>query len=158
MSFSQSGLLIVEAGARIRKPASPTAGGKRAYHSARDGALFAQRPSSAEINQGGLGNCWVLASVNAVVTRAAGPDLIMNAMCKEGNGHVVVRLHHDGGWNYYRVEKSVRWHVGRRQHSMGALWVNMLEKALVMICSKQDYELESGGQSGPGMSLLLSPA
>jgi len=154
----QNGTLQLASTEPVITLANPTASRKPAYHSTEAGPLFPNRPWRTDINQGVIGNCYALAAINSVVTRPSGPDVIMGAMLDNGMGRVIVRLYIDGEWRHYSVEKSVYRRRGFAKHSRGAMWVNILEKTLMMLVSNKDYDLESGGQPIRVMTALLGPA
>jgi hypothetical protein len=153
-----NGHLIVDADVEIRTLPNPTAKGKSAFHTNQSSPLFAHPPSPMDIKQGMIGNCYQLSAINAILKHHEGPNLLMDAMVDTGKGRVIIRLFHENAWRQFSVEKSVRWRVGGAHHSRGAIWVNMLEKAFIMLLSKKDYNWESGGQSGPAMQMLLGRA
>lgn len=136
----------------------PVANGKVVAHAQAVGSLFAHEPAPTDVNQGMIGNCWQLASINAILARPAGPFHIMSAMTDSPVGSVTIRLYIDGAWRFYQVKRTVyKRTFGPAQRSSGALWVNMLEKALLVLLSQGDYGREKGGESRKALEALLGP-
>lgn len=134
------------------KPGSPLYAGGEQYESRKlffdasksrikSQPLFPFEPSTKDITQGDLGNCYMLTSLNSIVEHD--PNLIKDAMVDEGDT-VVVRFFslNDGNPVYVRVTKSIlKWEyskkdeegnpktVWRNYGSQGALWTKIIEKA-----------------------------
>lgn len=100
--------------------------------------LFAKPPCLEDINQGALGDCYLLAGLASIVATA--PDLIVNAMRDMGTS-VRVRFFDDTGIpRDVEVQKSipVKRRINQRDprddtmnyvFATGSLWVQMMEKA-----------------------------
>lgn len=114
---------------------------KREYRDCKDIPLFTHRPSIKDVEQGGLGDCYLLSGLLSVVDQ--NPEEIMNIMRDNGNGTVTVcfkpaRVEKTGLDEkkvfepyYVTVEKTIP--VKKKNEndifSTGALWVKMMEKA-----------------------------
>ncbi len=103
------------------------------WFSKRDEPLFPHEPTINDVRQGGIGDCFFMGAVCSVVT--AHPGLIKHMMKDDGQGHVTVRLFsfEDGGFKpfYIKVNKTVPRRGNRDLYAKDALWVQMLEKAVV---------------------------
>lgn len=142
MPFSTKGNLKLPPGANVIKLLNPQ--GKNGTHIRASDSLFPKMPSPSDVNQGQIGNCYALASINAIVSKLSGPEIIMDNMIDNGTGNIIVRLFCKNEWRYYSVEKSVFRNVGLSKHSSGALWVVILEKAFRMLFSTGSYDDEKG--------------
>lgn len=98
--------------------------------SKKDDPLFPHEPSINDIVQGGLGDCYLLAALSAVVSR--NPQWIKDCMKDLGNGEVVVRLYDKGKDTKQFVPKYIKI---RKQtpkgepFAAGSLWVQLIEQA-----------------------------
>lgn len=91
------------------------------------GPLFPNDPSTTDIKQQALADCYLLAAVMAILARPGG-DRVVAGMLKEQGGRVIVRLYDTTGVaRYVSVEKSIR--RNEEKHNGGALWATMIEKA-----------------------------
>ncbi|VVC75316.1 hypothetical protein AQUSIP_06050 [Aquicella siphonis] len=105
--------------------------------------LFLHPPCFQDINQGGLtGDCYLLASLLAILALPQGAASIQSMMKDEG-GTVVVRLFDDYHKpRFMRLEKSVPHHFGIL--NSGALWVKLMEKAYAAFHGGRYSILEKG--------------
>lgn len=110
----------------------------RTYIDCTSRPLFTHRPSIKDIEQGGLGDCYLLAGLVSLVEQNA--EEVMNIMKDNGDGTVTVRfieVKTDGSGNtsyiphYVTVKKTIP--VYRTDdddaYSKGAFWIKMMEKA-----------------------------
>lgn len=144
----------------------------RTYRDCTDMPLFTHRPNIKDIEQGGLGDCYLLAGLISVVEHDA--EAIMNIMRDNGDGTVTVCFKR--GENqprgrvytpyYVTVKKSIPVYkvVGNDTFSRGALWVKMMEKAYAASGlhvaeaqrrNRRDYDDISSGGAGDFIGLLL---
>lgn len=110
----------------------------RTYIDCTSRPLFTHRPNIKDIEQGGLGDCYLLAGLVSLVEQNA--EEVMNIMKDNGDGTVTVRfieVKTDGSGNtsyiphYVTVKKTIP--VYRTDdddaYSKGAFWIKMMEKA-----------------------------
>ncbi|GMT09457.1 hypothetical protein PFISCL1PPCAC_754, partial [Pristionchus fissidentatus] len=114
-------------------------------------------PSSSDIEQGSLGDCWLLSALALIAER---PDVLEKIfLTKEYNamGVYQVRLCVDGHWrvitvdDYFPCRKNTRsfaFAVGRKNQ----LWVPLVEKAYAKALGK--YEMLRSGRTVEGLALL----
>lgn len=92
--------------------------------------LFENPPAATDIKQGALGNCYLLAALQALVEQD--PKIITGMIKDLRHGHVVVRLYLNGMIpQYYRVEKTQLEGENDPVQFHRASWVHMVEKAFV---------------------------
>lgn len=108
----------------------------RIYVDRSDEPLFDGLPSVDDIEQGMLGNCYMLASLTAIVRQ--NPAAILNCMRENDDNTVTVRFFNEKKEPVYvTVDKTVPMlentakNVKADPYSRGALWVKILEKAYV---------------------------
>ena len=105
--------------------------------------LFTKTPAISDISQGGnTGDCFLLASILAILALPNGDESI-RSMMQDNDTHVIVRLFDDYQKPHHlRIEKSVPSSLGVL--NKGALWVKMLEKAYAVF-HQNDYRALSEG-------------
>ena len=112
-----------------------THGRKREWSSRKKVPLFAHAPGIKDVEQGRLGDCYLLAALNTIMSTS--PEVIRECMKDNGDGTVTVRFFTDrvNGEKqkpiYVTVEKTVpTWkEYGGDCYAQGTLWVQMIEKA-----------------------------
>lgn len=96
--------------------------------------LFSHEPCANDIAQGCVGDCYVLSTIAAIVDTKPG---IIKDMMKDNGDTVTVRFHTDNGDKYVTVKKTIPkdtregGNTERDYYARGALWIQMLEKAIV---------------------------
>jgi Calpain family cysteine protease/Bacterial pre-peptidase C-terminal domain len=117
----------------------PAATGTYRYTS---GSLFQNGISVADINQGGLGDCYLLATLGAYASDR--PSAIQNMFTDNGDGTFTVRLFNRGVADYVTVDRYLPtsangnaiyagWNGGSYSESNNELWVALAEKAYAQI-------------------------
>ncbi|MBQ8946074.1 MAG: hypothetical protein IJ058_04585 [Lachnospiraceae bacterium] len=116
--------------------------------------LFLNNPSTGDIEQGGVGDCYLMSAVSAIVEKD--PDIIKKCMKDEGKT-VLVRFYsmHTGEPVYVRVKKTsvyARFSVtenGQKVTSVNqtigakrSVWINLLEKAFSAVREKIDADID----------------
>ena len=100
------------------------------FRDAEKEALFPHPPCIQDLIQGSLGNCYMIASLAAVVEND--PKFILEHMRDEGKT-VVVKLYKNKKPFYVRVKKTVPAdEKGNSLYAKGALWTAMYEKAIML--------------------------
>jgi hypothetical protein len=120
---------------------------KKVTHKAMTGPLIPHTPRPSDIKQGGVGDCFFLASISSILSKENGPEKIENMMRDDKEGNVIVRLYKDGEPHYISVKKSVRSdRFQSRKRAHGPLWVSILEKAYTAFALDNNYnKLNDGG-------------
>ncbi|MDC7292755.1 calpain family cysteine protease [Butyrivibrio sp. DSM 10294] len=96
--------------------------------------LFAHEPSVNDMAQGQVGDCYALSTIAAIVDMR--PSVIKNMM-KDNGDTVTVKFCTDNGDKYVTVKKTVPVYkragedIEKDYYVRGALWIQMLEKAIV---------------------------
>jgi hypothetical protein len=116
------------------------------------GVLFPEEPSAKDINQGSLGDCYLLAAVTSLVQ--SDKEKIKDMM-RDGGDTVTVRLYDiDTTANPYTyaarnitVNKSVAYLDGEEILARGSLWVQMIEKAYAAAGYTGKYPSQTGAFS-----------
>ena len=108
--------------------------------------LFAHEPCVNDIAQGYVGDCFALSTIAAIVDMK--PSLIKEMM-KDNGDTVTVRFKTDNGDKYVTVKKTVakdtrKEYSDRDYYVRGALWIQMLEKAIVASGIIEDLYKENG--------------
>ncbi len=96
--------------------------------------LFVHEPCIEDVRQGGLGDCYFLASVSSLVE--TNPNFIKDMM-KDNGDTVTVRLYDKNKKpKYFKVKKSIPFQTNPNRpdpFAIGALWVQYLEKAYTLM-------------------------
>jgi len=149
MPLHPLGNLKVPEDASFREMPNPTPIRGNTYKPWR-GPVFTKIPSFADVKQGNLGNCYLVATLQAILARIDGPELIQSVIKDEGIA-VVMRLFDtkDNKWQFVRLEKSLPSTFFRdRDHSVGEKWVQMFEKAYAGFAKNGTYAaMAAGGDS-----------
>lgn len=130
--------------------------------------LFPHEPSAADVFQGGVGDCYFLAGISAVVTH--NPQAIRDMIRDNNDGTVTVRLyrHNRPGEDindpvpyYITVDKSTPNLVqtGEDAYARNVLWVQLIEKAYAASGFHKDgdntYDGIRRGDSRRGVETIL---
>lgn len=102
--------------------------------------LFPHRPCLDDIKQAGMGDCFFLSSLQAILAKGEeGVKFIENMMVDQGDGTVLVRLFdpRTGAPVFVKVRKSVHCKNGHEEINHEALWVHILEKAYAGFAFKE---------------------
>ena len=140
----RDGWLGIDSDEVVHRVADPSTAGLKGTltHRAQDVPLFTTRPAVSDIRQQHIGDCWFLSALGAILAFDTGWEVIQSIMRDYGDGTVAVRLYDDGlRERYVRMDKSLvtTTEAGTHYHSLGGLWVAVLEKAASY------FEFDSGG-------------
>jgi hypothetical protein len=91
--------------------------------------LFGSGVAYSDVQQGRIGDCWVLASLAAVASR--NPGTIRNMFIQNNDGTYTVRFFHNGTADYVTVDNYLPAGGNVFDHPVGNLWVALAEKAYV---------------------------
>ena len=114
-----------------------------------NGVLFVNGVAASDVNQGALGDCYLLASMGAIANASA--DLISNSFIDNGNGTYGVKFYLNGQVAYTTVNKSIPvqpWgnaaFGSNVNYSLSSeLWVSLMEKAYVQLNAQGNVQGES---------------
>ena len=106
--------------------------------------LFTRNPSITDIQQGIIGDCYLLSALQAIILRS--PKLLSEIIRDLDDGYVQVTFWHNQQPYYYRIEKTVA--VMQANRNSAAPWVALIEKAYV--CHRQQLSSEHRDQSYSG--------
>lgn len=171
MSFKPAGALVIPQGAAVTVLADPSTTPMQTHKSA-SGPLFAHKPCKDDVVQGEIGDCYLLAAINAVLSRIEGPEIVQSMFLDSGNGEVVIRLYKAGAFHYLRMRKTlvheyesktlgIRHGTGKVLHGQGALWVSLLEKAYAAfmrapaVGANPSYKHLEGGAGMDAMAAIV---
>ena len=120
------------------------------------GTVFTCMPSASDVKQGDIGNCYLVASLQAILARHDGPSVIQELVRDEGDS-VVMKMHKDGTWHYVRVNKTLPGKFfSDRDHSLGAKWVQLFEKAYAAFIKGGSYQtMARGGDNLAAIPVFL---
>ena len=91
--------------------------------------LFSGVPTYADVNQGVLGDCWLMASLAEVADRS--PSTIENMFINNGDGTYTVRFYHNSVPDYVTVDTYLPSGGNLYDHPKADLWAALAEKAYV---------------------------
>lgn len=137
-------------GATIEQLDNPGARGRAglatAHYVMATGPIFPHDPVPDDIQQGQLGDCYMLTAVISVLAQPGGPAAVAGMM-KEQGGRVVVRLYDKSNKPHYcSIEKSIRRNA--EKHNGGALWATFLEKAYAAASFVEENKKPDGKPKG----------
>ena len=141
MPYPSDGTLVVPQGRTIKILPDPVTTDMQKHKTVSE-PLFEHKPCKEDVLQGEIGDCYLLAAINAILVQADGPDLLESIFRDNKNGYVTIRLYKEGAFRYLLVRKTVvhesknkllgvKYGTGKVLHGQGALWVSLLEKAYV---------------------------
>jgi hypothetical protein len=84
-------------------------------------------PSYTDVQQGAVGDCWLLASLAEIAARS--PAVIQTMFIDNGDGTYTVRYFHDGVRDYVTVDNYLPGGGSAFDQPQGDLWVALAEKA-----------------------------
>jgi hypothetical protein len=140
----------------------PVAGGR---YSAVSGTLFGQAgPKYSDVDQGGLGDCWLLASLAETAFRS--PSVIKSMFIANGDGTWSVRLYHNGVPDWVTVDDQLPGGgTINDKPQNGVLWVALAEKAFAQQSASgwlgtsamghNAYNALNGGNPAVALSALM---
>lgn len=112
----------------------------------KDVPLFAHEPTANDIQQKMVTNCYMVSAITSIVELS--PSIIKNALKDNGDGTATVRLYQEQNGKmepvYVKVKKSVPKVFGADMASSGALWMQMIEKAVAVVGMKKRGVLAKG--------------
>ncbi|MQY04679.1 C2 family cysteine protease [Actinomadura macrotermitis] len=136
-----------------KKPSNPATD----YGTVPNGQLFGTtgEPSLTDINQGGIGDCWWLASMGALSQTPAGREQIKNMIRQNPNGTYTVTFP-DGEkvtvTPYFPIDKNGSLSYASPAGQPPVVWPLVLEKALA--AKRGSYGKLVSGDGGDGMKIL----
>lgn len=158
MAHHENGLLTVPQGAQMRKVGNPTRPPQTFnLHHRSYKKLFPSAPSASDLTQGAIGDCYLIAALNAIVNCPRGPEMIEKCFLDQSSGgpsgQVIVRFFNEGGQpQYISMSKSVVTGLGARH----TIWVKLFEKAYATMFLNGSYaQLQevSGQKHGRGIDI-----
>jgi hypothetical protein len=151
------------------------------WYQATSGTLFGSGISYTDVRQGGVGDCWFVASLEE--TARVAPSIIQNMFIDNGNGSYTVRFFRGTVPDYVTVDSFLPvtgsdWNSAYLvyAHSLAGydrawdpsnkLWVALAEKAYAQVCAEgwngrptvNAYDSLDGGWPGPPMSHITGVA
>ena len=125
-----------------------------AHYTKITGPLFPALPSVADIKQQSLADCYLLASVIAILARDNGPETVEGMMRDRGTDVVVRLFDKKGTPRYVAIERSIR--KNSEKHNGGAIWASLLEKAYAAAAFVEEgKKFSEGGQAAkPGAGVV----
>jgi hypothetical protein len=154
LAHHKDGLLNVPLSAHIVAEDNPATPSRNDFHHRTFKDLFPAPPSAYDVRQGGIGDCWLLSTLIAILELPNGPELIEQSMKDVGSGWVVVRLYKQQGVpSYVKIAKSVVSGLGAH----GPIWVKLIEKAAATLQVTPAYaSLGRGGvNADKAITMLL---
>jgi Calpain family cysteine protease len=158
-NHNENGLLQLPPNVALQRFGNPTtpADTYRLHHRTYQ-KLFPQAPSSADLTQGSLGDCYLISALNSIVNCPGGPEAIEGCFLDRSSGgasgEVVMRLFDNNCVpKYFAISKSVVTGVGARS----TIWVKLFEKgyaALFLGGSYSALETAAGAADGRGSDVL----
>lgn len=112
----------------------------------KDMPLFCHEPAITDFKQNVITNCYLCSAVSSLTELS--PSFIKDMMKDNGDGNVTVRLYDEEPGTeemkpvYIRMDKTVPKIAGADYGSGGALWMQMIEKAIAFLGHKR-----SGGKT-----------
>ncbi len=154
MPFNSKGKLVVPERAVVEEVGDPTPMAGDTYRTWA-GDIFTRIPGPADIVQGAIGDCYLVASFQAILVRTNGPDRILEAVKDEGT-HAVLRMYKDDKWHYIRISKRLPGRTfGNAHHSTGQKWVQLFEKAYAAFIKRGTYASLAGGDNLAAVTVFL---
>lgn len=103
--------------------------------------VFQNKDLKEDIKQNSFGNCFLLASVLAILSKQGGDEYIRSMMIQDGD-YTIVRLYDPNTLQplYVRVKNSVYVEGGKIVVNHKAMWVHILEKAYTAAGFKKDKD------------------
>ena len=128
------------------------------------GQLFLNGAVASDVNQGALGDCYLVASMGAIANTKT--SFIYNSFIDNGNGSYGVKFYVNGSTVYTTINKEIAVRSGNKiafsgnitDDLGGELWVSLLEKAYVQLNAQSNidqtsfensYQAISGGLASP---------
>lgn len=121
-------------------------------------SLFGAGPTASDINQGGIGDCYYIATLAAFATSR--PSVIRESAIDMGDGTYIVKFVKAGSPVFVRVSNQVPTSGGSnyryaRPGAAGTVWVPIMEKAFAYFRSSANtYASISGGWMGEVYSAM----
>jgi hypothetical protein len=124
--------------------------------------IFTREPNLDDVRQGGIGDCYLVAALGAIVT--TNPQFIYDMIKDNGDETVTIRLYAPQTdlslkLTYVQVQKSL---ISDNRKSKGAAWVALVEKAYasmgVQRGSKSYAAIGDGGGSDKAFEVLTGRA
>lgn len=126
-----------------------------AHYTKVSGPLFPAVPSVADIKQQSLADCYLLATVIAILARDNGHETVEGMMRDRGTDVVVRLFDKKGVPHYVAIERSIR--KNSEKHNGGAIWASLLEKAYAAAAFVEEgKKFSEGGQAAKAGAALVT--
>lgn len=171
MSFNPNGTLVLPTDAAIGTLPEPPLAARQVHTKQGDKPLFEARPKLSDIQQGAIGDCYLLASLGSILSTHHGADMILDMMKDNGDGTVTFRMYSaPRDPRFFKIKKTLVDKKGRfggrspgPRAAESPLWVQLIEKAYLMFArvprtGMTGYQDLAGGAEADALVTLTGTA